>query len=163
MKYLKYLCLVIYIFITMVIFIKAFESAESSSESSDQVTDVIVGTIDGITPGDESITDKFSLEDIKLFIRKAFGHFGVFLLLGVFATVTYYFFIKRKLYGIIITILAGIITSGLSELFQTIPEGRGPSFGDVLLNYLGYAISMLVIGLILYIPWYKKAKEVGSI
>ena len=70
MKYLKYIFLVIYIFITLVIFIKSFENSEQSSNTSDQVTDIIVGTIDGITPGDESITDKFDINDIKIFVRK---------------------------------------------------------------------------------------------
>ena len=34
-------------------------------------TAVVIETIDTITPGEESITDKFDIEDIRYFIRKA--------------------------------------------------------------------------------------------
>ena len=160
MKYLKYIFLVCYIFITLVIFIKAFEDGEKSAASSDQVTDVIIGTIDGITPGDESITDKFDIEDIKLFIRKAIGHFGLFLVLGIFAAMTYYLFIKNKLLSLIISIVVGLITAGLSELFQGIPVGRAPSFTDVLIDYAGYMIAVLLFSLIFYLPYYIKKRKV---
>ena len=96
MKYLKYLFLVLYIFITIIVFYKAFENAEQSTESSDKVTDTIVGAIDQITPGEESITNKVDIEDIKVWVRKGIGHFGVFALLGIFTTLTYYFFIKKQ-------------------------------------------------------------------
>ena len=162
MKYLKYIFLVIYIFITLFIFIKSFENSEQSSNTSDQVTDIIVGTIDGITPGDESITDKFDINDIKIFVRKAIGHFGIFLLLGIFSCLTYYYFINKKLISMIIIIVIGFITSLISEGIQTIPEGRGPSISDVFLNYAGYAISIVIVGLILYLPYYIKNKKVVS-
>ena len=45
MKYLKYVFLVCYIFITIVIFSKAVEDGETSAESSDQVTDIVIETI----------------------------------------------------------------------------------------------------------------------
>lgn len=162
MKYLKYVFLVCYIFVTLVIFIKAFEDGETSAESSDQVTDIVVDTIDGITPGDESITDKFDIEDIKYFIRKAIGHFGIFLVLGVFAAITYYLFIKNRLIALIITIVVGFVTAGLSEIFQGIPEGRAPSFNDVLIDYVGYMIAVLLFSLIFYLPYYIKRRKVGS-
>ena len=162
MKYLKYLFLVCYIFITFVIFIKAFEDGETSAASSDQVTDIVVDTIDGITPGDESITDKFDIEDIKLFIRKAVGHFGLFLVLGVFAVATYYLFIKNRLLSHIISIIVGFVTAGLSEIVQGIPADRAPSFTDVLIDYAGYMIAVLLFSLIFYLPYYIKRRKVGS-
>lgn len=162
MKYLKYVFLVIYIFIIIVIFFKSFETGEQSSNSSDRVTDVIVGTIDGITPGDESITDKFDIDDIKLFVRKAIGHFGVFLILGIFATLTYYYFINKKLFSIIATIFSGLVVALISELIQTIPAGRGPSLSDVFLDYAGYAISIVIVGLIIYLLIYFKSRKVVS-
>lgn len=162
MKYFKYICLVCYIFITIVIFVKAVEDGETSSQSSNQVTDIVVDTIDTITPGEESITDKFDIEDIRHFIRKAIGHFGVFLVIGVFSCFTYYLFIKRRLLSFIIIILVGLLTAGLSEIFQGIPEGRVPSFNDVLIDYVGYLIAVVIFSLIFYIPFYIKRKKVGS-
>ncbi len=160
MKYLKYIFLVCYIFITIVIFTKAVEDGETSAESSDQITDIVVDTIDTITPGEESITDKFDIEDIRYFIRKAIGHFGIFLVLGVFASLTYYLFIKRKLVSCIITIIVGFVTAGLSEILQGIPADRGPSFNDVLIDYAGYMIAVLLFSLIFYLPYYIKRRKV---
>ena len=162
MKYFKYVFLVCYIFLTLVIFIKAVENAEQSSASSDQVTDVIVGTIDGISPGEESITDKFDIETIKAFIRKAIGHFALFLLMGVFSTLTYYYFIRKKLYAIIITIIVGVLSATISELLQAIPADRNPSFNDILIDLLGYIIAVIGIGLLCYLPYYIKRKKVVS-
>ncbi len=161
MKYLKYIFLVCYIFLTLVIFIKAVENGEKSSQSSDQVTDIIVGTIDGITPGDESITDKFDLNDIKQFVRKAIGHFGLFLVMGIFSVLTYYYFIRKKVFALAITALIGIITAIISEVLQAIPDGRNPSFNDILIDYGGYLISFIIVGLILYLPYYIKNKKVA--
>ena len=162
MKYLKYIFLVCYIFLTLVIFLKSIEDGDQSSASSDQVTDIIVGTIDGITQGDESITDKFDIKDIKLFIRKAIGHFGIFLVLGIFSCLTYYYFIRNKTYAVVFTIIAGIFTAIISELLQAIPSDRNPSFNDILIDFSGYLLSIIIIGLIIYLPMYIKFKKVVS-
>ena len=159
MKYLKYIFLVFYIFITLVIFIKALENGETSTTSSNQVTDVIVDAIDNILPGEKSITDKFDIDDIKFFIRKAIGHFGIFLILGIFSTLTYFYFINKKNLSIIITIIVGVITAALSELFQAIPDGRSPAFTDILIDCGGYFLAVVSTWLIIYVSYYIKLKR----
>lgn len=162
MKYLKYLFLVLYIFITIIVFYKAFENAEKSTESSDKVTDTIVGAIDQITPGEESITNKVDIEDIKVWVRKGIGHFGVFALLGIFTTLTYYFFIKKQYLSIIITILSGLLTAILSECIQLFSEGRVGSFADVILDFGGFIITFLITEVIIILfEKYKKKKVVS--
>lgn len=162
MKYLKYLFLVLYIFITIIVFYKAFENAEQSTESSDKVTDTIVGAIDQITPGEESITNKVDIEDIKVWVRKGIGHFGVFALLGLFTTLTYYFFIKKQYLSIIITILSGLLTAILSECIQLFSEGRVGSFADVILDFGGFIITFLITEVIIILfEKYKKKKVVS--
>lgn len=162
MKYLKYIFLVCYIFLTLFIFIKAMENGEKSSTSSDQVTDIVIGAIDGITPGDESIADKFSLEDIKSFVRKAIGHFSLFLVMGIFSTLTYYLFIEKKLYSLIIILVVGILTAVISELLQGLPGDRHPSFDDVLIDYVGYLIAFIFTWCIIYLISKKNLKKVVS-
>lgn len=162
MKYIKYLFLVLYIFITIIVFYKAFENAEQSTESSDKVTDTIVGAIDQITPGEESITNKVDIEDIKVWVRKGIGHFGVFALLGIFTTLTYYFFIKKQYLSIIITILSGLLTAILSECIQLFSEGRVGSFADVILDFGGFIITFLITEVIIILfEKYKKKKVVS--
>lgn len=162
MKYLKYLFLILYIFVTIIVFYKAFENAEQSTESSDKVADTIVGAIDQITPGEESITNKVDIEDIKVWVRKGIGHFGVFALLGIFTTLTYYFFIKKQYLSIIITILSGFLTAILSECIQLFSEGRVGSFADVILDFGGFIITFLITEVIIILfEKYKKKKVVS--
>jgi VanZ family protein len=163
MKYLKYVFLVIYIFITIIIFYKAFENNEQSTESSDKVTDTIVDAIDQITPGEESITNKVDIEDIKLWVRKGIGHFGVFALLGVFTTLTYYLFIMKRNLSIIITLLSGLFTAIISECIQLFSEGRVGSFIDVILDFGGFIITFLITEVIIILFEKYQKKKVVSI
>ena len=162
MKYLKYLFLVCYIFFTLLIFMKALENGEVSSESSSEVTDVIIEVIDTVTPGEESITDKFDIEDIKFFIRKAIGHFGLFFVLGVFSSLTYFSFIHKKKLSLISITIVGFITASLSEILQGIPGDRYPSVGDVIIDYVGYLLALIMLIFILYVINYIKNKIKGN-
>ncbi|MBE5744100.1 MAG: VanZ family protein [Clostridiales bacterium] len=102
-------------------------------------------------------------------IRKLIGHFGLFLVLAVFASVVYYRLAevktpnKKWLFGSIFTVLAGILTAGLSEFFQSglFVAGRAPSFTDVLLDVSGYLVGILVFFIILFIV-YKTIKKKSS-
>ncbi len=99
-------------------------------------------------------------------IRKLVGHFGLFLVLAVFASVVYYRLAevktpnKKWLFGSIFTVLAGVITAGLSEFFQSglFVAGRAPSITDVLLDISGYIVGILIFLLIFYIV-YKTIKN----
>ena len=158
MKYLKYVFLVLYIFCTIIIVNKSFEDGEKSTETSDQVTDTIVDAIEQITPGDEPITDKFDIEDIKTWVRKGIGHFGLFAVLGIFATLTYYFFIKRKLFAIITILVSGILTACISEFIQIFKDGRVGSFSDILLDFCGFCTTFAIIAIILLIYYFIQVK-----
>lgn len=99
-------------------------------------------------------------------IRKFIGHFALFLVLAVFASVVYYRLAevikenKKWTLGSIFTILAGIITAGLSEFFQSalFVAGRVPSITDVLLDVSGYIVGIGIFLLILFIT-YKVALQ----
>ncbi len=99
-------------------------------------------------------------------IRKLVGHFGLFLVLAVFASVVYYRLAevktpnKKWLFGSIFTVLAGIITAGLSEFFQSglFVAGRAPSITDVMLDISGYLVGICIFLLIFYIV-YKTIKN----
>ncbi len=94
-------------------------------------------------------------------IRKLVGHFGLFLVLAVFASVVYYRLAevvkenKKWTLGSIFTILAGAITAGLSEFFQSglFVAGRSPSFTDVLLDLSGYIVGIGIFFIILFVTY----------
>ncbi len=160
MKYIKYLFLIIYISLTIFIFIKASASAEESSNDSDKVTDVVVGTVDAITPGDESIVDIYGIDKIKQFIRKGLGHFGLFLALGVFALPTYLLFIKKGWLAVILELITGFMIAGISEIIQIYADSRGPAFSDVLLDFCGYLTSTILLGGLLIIIYIIRKKRI---
>lgn len=87
-------------------------------------------------------------------IRKGIGHFGAFLLTGIFASLTFALFIRRKYLAIPPTLISGFALAGLTELLQMITPGRGPAFADVLLDFQGFcfaAVPILLGFLIAYI------------
>ena len=99
----------------------------------------------------------FDIVKFRYFVRKLVGHFGAFVILGVFASLTYYCFINRsKLLALSITIAAGLVVACGSELLQFIPNGRCPAFKDVLIDMAGYMCSTIILGLILYLPDFIK-------
>ena len=99
----------------------------------------------------------FDITKFRYVIRKLVGHFGAFVFLGLFASLTYFCFIKRnKLLALLITIGAGIIVAAGSELLQFIPDGRYPAFKDVLIDMAGYMCATLVFSLVFYLPYYIK-------
>ncbi len=161
MRYLKYLFLIIFISITIFIFVKAGASAEESTADSDQVTDIVVGTIDQIRPGEESIVDIYGIDQVKQFIRKGIGHFGLFLVLGIFGVPTFILFIKKHYLAIIFELITGFMIAGISEMIQIFASNRGPSFKDVLLDFSGYLTSsILILGIVLIIYIIRKKKVV---
>ena len=84
-------------------------------------------------------------------VRKAFGHFGAFLVLGGAASLMFLCFsksgIKSKLIMFIVCMVSGFAVAGLTEIFQLpiFTQGRFCSFNDVLLDFTGYSTSSVVI------------------
>lgn len=95
-------------------------------------------------------------------VRKGLGHFAAFLITGIFAALTFMFFIKRKTIAAPVTLLSGFLLAGLTELLQMIPPDRGPSFADVLLDFEGFCFSAvpIVIGFVIAatIKFFKNMK-----
>lgn len=160
LKYIKYIYLVIYIVLIIIAFSKSSASAEESSQESDTVTDIVVGTVDTITPSEESIVDIYGIDKIKEFVRKGIGHFGLFVLIGFFGFLTFYNFFLRKKIAVLLNLVAGLLIASISEIIQIFADSRGPAFKDVLLDFSGYLLSTLIIlGVVLIIKLTKKNKN----
>lgn len=105
----------------------------------------------------ERITLKDTMENFYYIIRKSIGHFGAFLVLGIFGALTYYIILpksfKGKLLSVVICLVAGFAVAGITELLQLpyFTQGRYCSFDDVLLDFAGYCTSAIPIGLIILI------------
>ena len=90
------------------------------------------------------------IKDLPAFyqkVRKAVGHFGAFLVLGIFSSLTYYLFIdkkKRKL-SIIINVSQGLLLATVTELIQLITPGRTGTLFDSSIDMLGFIISAAIL------------------
>ena len=97
------------------------------------------------------ITLEDTIDNFYLWVRKALGHFGAFLVLGIFASITYCIAFKKNLRGrliaFIVCILAGFAVAGITEILQlpAFTTGRFCSFSDVMLDFAGYCTSAVPI------------------
>ncbi len=101
-------------------------------------------------------------------IRKIVGHFLLFSILAFFAKIVYFRLAKvisvnkTKFFAVIFTILAGLITAIVSEILQLdlFVYKRTFAFGDILINFGGYAFGFLITLLIFYLIYKHKNKKV---
>ena len=99
----------------------------------------------------EAITFKDTFSNFYYVVRKSIGHFGAFLVLGIFASLTYYIICKKTLGGKLlafgITVFAGFAVAGITEILQLpyFTTGRHCSFDDVLLDFRGHCYSTIPI------------------
>jgi len=111
----------------------------------------------------DKITFSETMQNFYLWVRKGFGHYGAFLVLGIFATFSYYMLFskstKGKLVGFAVCLLAGFAVAGITEILQlpVFTSGRASSFADVVLDFKGYCTSSLVIYAVIFIVHFAKA------
>lgn len=155
-----------------------FDSSEFDWTVSDKNASVLDGVFYSEKNGSYTVTCKHkTIENFTItktievkhsyhaLVRKIIGHFSLFFALAIFAIVVYYRLAElinpsdKVLLGTSLTLGAGLLTAGLSELLQSgiFTAGRGPSHQDVLIDFAGYLLATC-IWLIIYII-YRKAKD----
>ena len=96
---------------------------------------------------------KSVIEDVVSFrytLRKAVGHYGAFLVLALFATVTFLMFLRKKywympLIASISSLIHGFWFAGFTEILQYNTPGRAGMWADVFLDFGGYATGFFII------------------
>lgn len=101
--------------------------------------------------------------DFHGFVRKAAGHFFLFLVTALVGTLFFYTYIDNNKY-LWVTILSslgiGVFTASVSEFIQYFIPSRGGTISDVGIDSLGYLIgTALMIGGILIVNLIKKKKK----
>ena len=94
-----------------------------------------------------------NMHDFLLAVRKAIGHFGAFAVLGIFATITYFMFFRKDMFpfGLGINITTGYFFAVLTEEIQRHTPGRNATMSDVVIDFRGYILSVVVITTIIII------------
>lgn len=103
------------------------------------------------------------MDSFLYIIRKSLGHFGAFLVLGIFSTLTFMLFLpnKKLLFAIPINFVQGFGVAALTEYIQTFIPGRYGAYSDVLIDYAGFLTSSIFITtiiLLIYIIKYLVTK-----
>ena len=138
-QFIKYISLILYIFLISFNFYQSVQTSQVSSNMSSSFTDFIVENF----PPVNHIAQK--TQDFPTLVRKFFGHYGIFTLIGFFGTIFYLLtFSKPKIFSII-TIISGIIVSITSEILQYFSVGRSSEFTDMLLDFNGFLTGVFIV------------------
>ena len=162
-KYLIWTIIVCFLALAVNVFIivRSCLNASQSSDASNGVTDFIARIINGIKPG--TITDA-NYDSFSGFIRKAIGHFGLFMVSGLLSTLTFYLVLNlfkwAKYYlQIIIALAFGLMIAMITEVIQLNVPGRSGEFTDVLIDCGGYVLGFSIIFFILFLVIRFKNKK----
>lgn len=135
--------------------------AMKSTEASTGVVQVAEDVVNTVSPG--TVTPE-NHDSFASFIRKVFGHFGLFVISGLLSSLAFYLWLKplswSKHYWIaIIGLSFGLSIGILTEVIQLNVPGRSGEFTDVLIDFSGYLLGALIISFILFIIFINKNKK----
>ena len=138
--------------------------AAESTKASQGVVEVSEEVVNTVSPG--TITPE-NHDSFATFIRKAFGHFGLFAISGLLTSLAVYFAfnpMKWSKYWLLIVIVLtfGLGMGFLTEGIQLSVPGRSGELKDVLIDFSGYVVGFLIILLVLFLVirnQIKKEKE----
>ena len=132
-----------------------------SSNASEGVVEVSEEVVNTVRPN--TITEA-NHDQFATFIRKAFGHFGLFLISGLLSSLTVYLWLNpvkwsKYWHQILIALGFGLFMGILTEVIQLNVDGRSGQFTDVLIDFSGYILGFLIILLILFLIIRKQNKK----
>ena len=156
-----------WIFFSLSILVNAFIIYQSalSRSSSNAWSDVVINIIYDITGGsveaETPVTPDVTFWDV---VRKAVGHFSLFLVSGVFTYLYFYYLNKEGIFPLkylhlLIPIFIGIVLAALTEIIQSFVPGRNGNIADVFIDSGGYVLGVGIVYLITYLVNRKVNKE----
>lgn len=136
-----------------------------SSQASQGVVEVSEEVVNTVRPG--TVTPE-NYNAFATFIRKSLGHFGLFVVSGIFSSLSIYYIFKdfkwiKHFLSTIFALSFGLIIAMTTEIIQlNVPERSG-EFTDVLIDYGGYLLGAFLVGLLLFlIIRHQRKKQTNS-
>ena len=134
--------------------------ASNSTNASKGIVDVTENIINTIAPGSINSSNH---DSFVTFVRKLFGHFGLFFISGVLTSLDTYLLFNSKRwskYWLLITISLsfGLLMGIITETIQLTVPGRSGEFTDVLIDFGGYVLGFSIVLLILFVIIRKRSK-----
>lgn len=100
--------------------------------------------------------------ELNYMVRKILGHFLLFGATGFFGTIFLSLILDKKNLWLCVALPSGIyglVLAVSSELLQSLPGGRTPAFGDILIDFSGFLLGIAVIVLFIYFMKHRKKKN----
>ena len=136
-------------------------NATESSKASAGVTDLIKNFINFFKH--DAINDS-NYGSFSTFIRKAFGHFGLFAVSGLLTSLAIYLSLSpyswcKPYMNVMFSLVFGLFMGLLTEIIQLGVPGRSGEITDVLIDFSGYLVGTFIMGLILFLVIRKLRKN----
>ena len=124
-----------------------------SSQASQGVVEVSEEVVNTVRPG--TVTPE-NYNAFATFIRKSLGHFGLFVVSGIFSSLSIYYIFKdfkwiKHFLNTIFALSLGLIIAMTTEIIQLNVPDRSGEFTDVLIDYGGYLLGAFLVGLVLFL------------
>lgn len=129
----------------------------TSTAQSNVITEIIAESLTYI-----NVTIDPTSSEVKHLVRKLIGHFGLFLVTGVFGIFSIILLRRNrriKTFSFIALYIFGAFIAIITEVIQMVSEGRGPSANDSMINLSGYSIPFVIYLIYMIYIHYKEKKE----
>lgn len=148
--------------LTLFMWIESLLPFEASLQHSINVSAGIKDAFD--IPSEANPRPYGSYGSFYLFIRKFIGHYLLFSLLGFGLSVTFFLLLKPRWLAPVLSLAAGFLTAGISELLQLpiFTDGRHSNWSDVGLDMTGIVTGIAFAAVVISITcliWEKAKPE----
>ncbi|MDD3348259.1 MAG: VanZ family protein [Bacilli bacterium] len=140
------LYLILYILSILVVYVSSLQSGDVSANESSWMTNFFFQLITSL----DFLKIDIDYDVLHNLVRKVFGHYGWFFVIGVFGAATFISFMQPKK-RIWVSLAIGAFVAITAELMQFFAINRGPMASDMLINFSGYFTSTLLCFAILSI------------
>ena len=138
--------------------------AIESTKASQGVVEVAEDVVNTVSPN--TITEE-NYDSFATFIRKAFGHFGLFAASGILSSLAFSLSLSphswcKHYMNVMFSLVFGLFMGILTEMIQLTVPGRSGEAVDVLIDFSGYLLGTLLLGLIIFLVIRKIHKNVRA-
>ena len=135
--------------------------AIESTKASQGVVEVAEEVVNTVKPN--TVTEE-NYDSFATFIRKAFGHFGLFAISGLLTSLALYLSLSpynwsKHYMNVMFSLVFGLFMGILTKMIQLSVPGRSGEITDVLIDFSGYLLGTLLMGLILFLVIRKLRKN----
>ena len=148
------------VMINVFIIVQSCLNGMKSTESSSFVVNLLKSIINTFS---HNAINETNIDTFTYVVRKLVGHFGLFVVSGLFTTSSLFLWIKPlswyKNYRLMyISLSFGMFLATLTEIIQLFVPNRSGQFTDVLIDFGGYLLGFSLIILILFLVYKHKEK-----